>query len=589
MSISDLIDKIMEYASNNPEVILNILFSGAGVAVITAIGTAIFKKKKKEKASSKVDNYSNYQVDGDNNVTGNNNTIDNRIINFYNSNQMENKKKEKSWFSIRFTKLLELLNESRGLFEKEFTVEFVSSLIGLENVSELKQYIESDVEPDDSFKEKFVEVFGVNRDWMIFNQGEFPFASNIQFSGNNPMDILRHSDLKVINKFIIVIGMVEGKRHACIIKKQGDYCYEVYPKYFVLHSKVGHAGKSNLVEFYRFLRETERRRILDDFAHIATEEQIVELLKGEIAPQKVQKFEIARNFIEDFLAIDSDSIKRNSNYWDDEFVEVQRIIVENIDEQDRINQEYDVSLIDKNMGKYIQNDKSENDIDYFDSSTPFFQYRFGKAFPGVRGKAEFTNPSECVDRLSILLKQPLNGKRLNSPIWWFRGSSNLHISRFERVSTDTFLRNSDRIRVKRIVAYAADEYYKEFVYVETYPENPTGLYEINQQEIYEYKRTTGYYNEEYAEWNGKLVSRMEYDDDAALIDGKVVDLEHKAKLRNRYLTPYNFIICAHFNPINNSKYDSYMRQLLDGILEGRNSVDDIIEFVNKMSRHIRDM
>ena len=49
MSISDLIDKIMEYASNNPEVILNILFSGAGVAVITAIGAAIFKKKKKEK------------------------------------------------------------------------------------------------------------------------------------------------------------------------------------------------------------------------------------------------------------------------------------------------------------------------------------------------------------------------------------------------------------------------------------------------------------------------------------------------------------------------------------------------------------
>lgn len=157
------------------------------------------------------------------------------------------------------------------------------------------------------------------------------------------------------------------------------------------------------------------------------------------------------------------------------------------------------------------------------------------------------------------------------------------------MSTDTFLRNSDRIRVKRIVAYAADEYYKEFVYVETYPENPTGLYEINQQEIYEYKRTTGYYNEEYAEWNGKLVGRMEYDDDAAVIDGKVVDLEHKAKLRNRYLTPYNFIICAHFNPINNSKYDSYMRQLLDGILEGRNSVDDIIEFVNEMSRHIRDM
>lgn len=45
MNISDLIDKIMEYASNNPDVILNILFSGAGVAVITAIGAAITSKE----------------------------------------------------------------------------------------------------------------------------------------------------------------------------------------------------------------------------------------------------------------------------------------------------------------------------------------------------------------------------------------------------------------------------------------------------------------------------------------------------------------------------------------------------------------
>ena len=37
----------MEYVSNNPDVILNILFSGTGVAVITTIGTAIFKMKEK--------------------------------------------------------------------------------------------------------------------------------------------------------------------------------------------------------------------------------------------------------------------------------------------------------------------------------------------------------------------------------------------------------------------------------------------------------------------------------------------------------------------------------------------------------------
>lgn len=590
MNISDLIDKIMEYASNNPDVILNILFSGAGVAVITAIGAAIFKKKKKEKASIKVDNYANYQVDGDNNVTGNNNTINNGTINFYNSNQMENKKKEKSWFSIRFTKLLELLNESRGLFEKEFTVEFVSSLIGLENVSELKQYIESDVEPDDSFKEKFVEVFGVNTDWMIFNRGEFPFASNIQFSGNNPMDILRHSDLKVINKFIIVIGMVEGKRHACIIRQKNELCYELYPKYFTLNSCVGRSGTTNLVEFYRFLREADKIKKLDGTAYVANEEQMDKLMRGEFSPKKVERFEVARNFIDDFMGISEDEIEKNKKFWDEEFILVQEIIAANIKDYDRINQEYDLKLIKKNLGEDSQDKEEEsNDIDSFDSSTPFFDYRFGKAFPGVRGIKEFTNPKECVDRLQILLKKPLNGKKLGGPIWWIRGSGNCDISRFERVTDDKFLMDGDEIKVKRIVVYAAGEYYKKFVYVETYPEEETGLYTKDDALVEEWTEKYGYYYEEYAEYENKKVTRAEYDDGAAVIDGKVVDLNGKAKLRTRYITPYNFIICAHFNPMNSSVYDDMLGKLLNGILKGQNSVEEIVEAVKKMPKHRREM
>ena len=50
------------------------------------------------------------------------------------------------------------------------------------------------------------------------------------------------------------------------------------------------------------------------------------------------------------------------------------------------------------------------DIDEFDSPNHFFDYRVGKAFPGVRGVKEFNNPKECVDRLEILLRNPLNEK-----------------------------------------------------------------------------------------------------------------------------------------------------------------------------------
>ena len=125
---------------------------------------------------------------------------------------------------------------------------------------------------------------------------------------------------------------------------------------------------------------------------------------------------MASNFFDSFMCISEKEIERNKNFWDEEFILVQQIIAANIKDCDRINQEYDLKLIKKNLGEDSQDKEEEsNDIDLFDSSTPFFDYRFGKAFPGVRGIKEFTNPKECVDRLQILLKKPLNGKKLGGP------------------------------------------------------------------------------------------------------------------------------------------------------------------------------
>lgn len=286
----------------------------------------------------------------------------------------DDKKKENanSWFSERFRILLSLLNDARRFNEKEYTVEYVSSLIGLKNVDGLKVYLTQDKEPDDEFKKRFVDVFGVNQEWMVHGRGEFPFASNISFWSDNPMDILRREDLKAINKFIVVIGDVEGRRQACIIRQKNELCYELYPEYFTLNSSVGGAGTRDLVEFYRFVREADKIRKLGGVVYVATEGQMEKLMKGEFSPKKVERFEVARCFIEDFMCISETEIERNKNFWDEEFVLVQEIIAANIKDYDRINQEYDLKSIKKNLGE-ASPDKEEksNDIDLFDSSTPF--------------------------------------------------------------------------------------------------------------------------------------------------------------------------------------------------------------------------
>ena len=588
------------------------IFSGIGVVALGFIGKCIIGKKSGENSDTytvKSKMHDNNNVSGGNNITGKKNQIiqnDNSISvegtgnvagngnsvtnNFIYNNDINTKENVNSWFSERFEILLSLLNDARRFNEKEYTVEYVSSLIGLKNVDDLKVYLTQGKEPDDEFKKKFVEVFGVNEEWMVHGRGEFPFASNINFLGDSPMDILRREDLKSINKFIVVIGNVQGSRQACIIRQKNELCYELYPKYFTLYSHVGGTGTRQLVEFYRFLREADKIKKLDGIAYFANEEQMGKLMRGEFSPKKVERFEVARNFTDDFMCIREDEIEKNKRFWDEDFILVQEIIAANIKDYDRINQEYDLKLIKKNLGEDSQDKEEEsNDIDLFDSSTPFFDYRFGKAFPGIRGVKEFTDSKECVDRLQILLKKPLNGKKLGGPIWWIRGSGNCDISRFERVTDDKFLMDGDEIKVKRIVVYAAGEYYKKFVYVETYPEEETGLYTKDDALVEEWTEKYGYYYEEYAEYENKKVTRAEYDDGAAVIDGKVVDLNGKAKLRTRYITPYNFIICAHFNPMNSSVYDDMLGKLLNGILKGQNSVEEIVEAVKKMPKHRREM
>lgn len=188
------------------------IFSGIGVVVLGFIGKHIIGKKSGENSNtytvkSKMhdnnnasdgnivtgkknqiiqnDNSSTISVEGAGNVAGNGNSVTNNFI--YNKSDNNTKENVNSWFSERFEVLLSLLNEARRYNEKEYTVEYVSSLIGLKNVDGLKVYLIQGKEPDDEFKKKFVDVFGVNEEWMVHNRGEFPFASNIKFGGNNPM------------------------------------------------------------------------------------------------------------------------------------------------------------------------------------------------------------------------------------------------------------------------------------------------------------------------------------------------------------------------------------------------------------------
>lgn len=208
-----------------------------------------------------------------------------------------------------------------------------------------------------------------------------------------------------------------------------------------------------------------------------------------------------------------------------------------------------------------------------EDSTVFFSRRFSSAFPGIRDIKWFRDPVVAVQRLSILLKEPLNFQD-GTPIWWWR-SGDLHIDTFEQLTSTSVLMNYEELIIDEVAAVNAGSYYQCFVYVKTKPSEPTGLYDCSY--ISDSVMCRGYAREEFALFNDRLISRAEYDDSAAIIDGIPTDLDGSEKLRVRYLTPYNFIIAPHNSPINHGPFDQRRDELLTGILNSENTLEEFTE------------
>ena len=221
---------------------------------------------------------------------------------------------------------------------------------------------------------------------------------------------------------------------------------------------------------------------------------------------------------------------------------------------------------------------------FVDSAVYFYNERFTRAFPGIRGIAHFSDPAQINDRLDILLRNPLGfrepGKRDGSggvqyPIWWWRGLGDLQIEHYERLSENEILINRTEWRIRKASAHNSPIYYQCFVYLEFAPMEQTGLYQYAEGEIGEWTQRLGGVQEEYGLFAGRKITRAEYDDGAAVIDGKVVDISGRAKARMRYITPYNLVIASQKSPVNNIQFDRDFDAIMRRILYGASTVEEL--------------
>lgn len=307
------------------------IFSGIGITVLIIIGNIIkflfFKKREAVNNTSNTNSNNTISVgDKRNMIVGDNCTS--TVNNDYMNDMLESDAEDsESDFSKRFFRLKELLNQSNGKSDKEYTDEYISALLGLSNVKELQRYLNSSEPPSDAFKEKFVTVFGVNRDWMVYGQGDKPFKPNTNYYGSDPIEIIKDGFLKPEDKVIFVIGYDEGKKHKVLfIIKHSDDFYEVVPKLFNFDSNVGATGIMCLVNLYDVIQDLDKKNILINEVYEADVEQTKAIFEGEISPKEVLKYAIIRDFVGLFSDLSKNDIERNSKFLDESIVSVQKII-----------------------------------------------------------------------------------------------------------------------------------------------------------------------------------------------------------------------------------------------------------------------
>jgi hypothetical protein len=220
-------------------------------------------------------------------------------------------------------------------------------------------------------------------------------------------------------------------------------------------------------------------------------------------------------------------------------------------------------------------------------STVFFSDRLAQAFPGQRGLMWY-EAKTAVERFRILFQEPLRFKSggydcMGDPIWWFRGNSALFIDRFRPLSKTKVLMGHEELELKRIAVYISDLYYKSFVYVEAKGEKQTGLYDFKQEDINRHIDKLGYSYEEYGLLGKKPIKRTQYDDGAAVINGKVVDAT-KAELRVRFLSAYNFIVAAKQSPYNSTRFQTECNKTFDDILQGKMKVELFFQYLETFKK-----
>ncbi|EGQ8592792.1 MULTISPECIES: helix-turn-helix domain-containing protein [Vibrio] len=203
------------------------LFSGAGMALIAAIGSRVFKSHPAPTETKIiVATQANQDAKSDTEIDS-----------------------EVSRIAMRFVKTLDLMNEGREY--SKYTIAQLAQVMKLHKVSELEGVFRGKEEPTFEFVDHFANTFGVNRDWLLEGKNS-PFSNNDQTMSEPHWYLDEIKQTKPLRVFFVRED--SSKARAFLLLKIDDFKYKILHRTWHISDEVGAGGRRQLVSFYELIK-----------------------------------------------------------------------------------------------------------------------------------------------------------------------------------------------------------------------------------------------------------------------------------------------------------------------------------------------
>jgi serine/threonine protein kinase len=193
-------------------------------------------------------------------------------------------------------------------------------------------------------------------------------------------------------------------------------------------------------------------------------------------------------------------------------------------------------------------------------------------FPGKRGLVE----TEDKVKINTIIFE-INKLIEETDLWWTQGRSNMPIqSKIDKISEDTWIMDNTEMKIEKVWALKSSSSIDHQFFI----------FKTKAMPSFEIYGEDNIFNREEAAWfNDRYISREEYDDGVAEIDGESVWLNNEAQLRVRNLQEEYYFIGTQSHPILLTENDEVVNKVYEKLIETGSLIQTDIQIMSKLKRH----